>query len=617
MQSFRGDIQGLRAVAVIPILLFHAGVEILRGGYTGVDVFFVISGFLITQIILGDIEKQKFSILKFYQRRVARILPALFFVLLASGLAAGFVLQIPSEISSFFLSLAAASAFASNIYFFQEINYFAGGAESEALLHTWSLGVEEQFYIFFPIFLFALRNVGRKTLKAALIGVSLVSLVAGTIVQQFDPLMDFYMLPFRTWELLIGSLIAIGVQPKLGPKLSTLAALTGAAMIAASAFLLVNWLPFPSPFALVPCIGTALVIAYGQNTVIGRVLSAKPFQWIGMISFSLYLWHWPIITFYRQTTGDHLDLVETGGLLAASVFAAAVSYYLVENPARDRLRSLPTKTAVIIGGVSALAVSGVALLVANNAGKIWNVDPRVEQIASYQNYKEWTTYPEQVAVAGCFIANASEALDEEFCLTLRPDARNVLILGDSHAEMYSVALRRKFPEINWLQATHFGCPPVRDGWPNPGCSKMTEMALDGLAAEERLDGVVLISRWRTDLIPKLLATVEELRAKGLDVVVLGPVPEYQGSLPVILARAINSGNQANIGSFRNEGIPAIDNAMRTSLSNSGARYYSTYQSLCTDSGCELFAADGVPTAFDYGHLTLEGAAMAIENLERP
>jgi peptidoglycan/LPS O-acetylase OafA/YrhL len=617
MLTHRNDIDGLRSLAVVPIMLFHAGVGILRGGYTGVDVFFVISGYLITSIIVSEIDQNRFSILKFYQRRIARILPALFFVLIVTAIAVGPVIVLPSEIAEYFRSAAAASGFVSNIYFWNEIGYFARAAESRPLLHTWSLGVEEQFYIFFPLIMLMLRSTGERRRIYVVAALAIVSLAAGVIVHQSDPSTDFYLLPFRAWELFIGALLALGAAPKLGPKVSEWAAWAGMALVIASIFLLVNWLPFPSPFALLPSVGTALMIAYGENTRVGRILSLAPLRWIGLVSFALYLWHWPIITLYRETTGDQIDMFETVCLIAASFVAATISYYLVEQPARNAVRLWSTRKAVVVGALATGTMVVGSLAIAANAGRIWHVTPEAEQLARYQEYRDWEASPAQKISDQCFIASAGQTLPQEVCLTPVAGKRNVLLFGDSHAEMYGAALRVAFPDVNWLQATHFGCPPVRDGWLDPGCTAMVGMVLDKLVPGGRIDGVVLADRWRPDLMPNLEETIAELRNSGVAVTVIGPVPEYQGSLPIILARAAQAGHLESASDFLNPGIADTDQIVGATSKRAGARYLSVYEALCDKGECNLLAPDGAPVSFDYGHLTLSGASHAIRGLEQP
>ena len=611
MQRYRGDIEGLRAIAVIPIVLFHAGIDILRGGYVGVDIFFVISGFLITQTILNENENGSFSILGFYQRRVARIFPALFLMLAVAGLCAGFILRLPDQTALFFKSLAFSAMFGSNVFFWTEVGYFTPTAETQALLHTWSLGVEEQFYIIFPLLIYAIRNTSRRA-KIGILGcVAALSLIAGSIVNRSDPLDTFYLLQFRAWELLIGVLLALGAAPRLSWALSTIAALAGAGLIAVSVLFMASWLPFPSPLALLPCVGAALIIAYGENTVVGRALSLRPFRSIGIISFSLYLWHWPIIAFYREAMGISLDGIESAILTTLSFGAAAASYILVEKPARIWLRAMSERKAVTLGIAGSIAFFGVAFAVALNAPRIWSVDPEVERIASYQDYRGWFDYPEKELVSGCFIQHPDQDINRDACLSISETKPDVLLFGDSHAAMYSVALRRQFVDVNWLEASHYGCPPLRNGWRNAGCVEMVELVLSDVLKNGRVDGVVLVGRWREDQAAQLQATIAELSQLGIAVNVIGPAPEYDGSLPVILAKAADAGSLEGVQRFLDPAIARKDEIIASAATGAGARYHSSYATLCPDQACDVFAPDGGPIAYDDSHLTIAGAQKAI------
>jgi len=617
MLRYRADIDGLRAVAIVPILLFHAGVEILRGGYIGVDVFFVISGFLITQILMGDFAAGRFSITRFYQRRIARILPALFVILAFVLLIAPLVLVLPGDIAEADRSVAAASGFVSNIYFWSQVSYFARAAESQLLLHTWSLGVEEQFYIFYPLLLVALHRLPRRWLIVTLAVIGLLSLGAGLFIHPRFPTSDFYLLPFRAWELLLGALVGLGAFPTFGPRLRTTLALGGAGITAAGMLLLAAWLPFPSPLALVPGIGTALIIGYGEGTIVSRALSLRPVRWIGQISYSLYLWHWPLITLYRQLTGDVLDWRETLMLVAASVVAAATSFYVVERPSQRLLRALPASRTVAIGlaGVVAFVAAGLGL--AKAAPRLWPVSAETARIAAFEDYDNMTHDDAWDESMACFVAAENERFDAGTCLATEPGVRNVVLLGDSHANMYGASLRRRFPQIHWLQATYFGCPPVVRGSKDWRCSDMVERVIGPLASSGKVQGIILASRWRANQAEALAETVRLLRAKGLDVTVLGPVTEYEGNFPSLLARAVEAGNPADVRRFLAPDRSQVDKLIGEAAQGAGARYLSSYDVICPGGTCQLFAANRTPMHFDYGHLTDPGAEMVVRALKSP
>src|SRR5438309_3003341 len=297
----RKDVEGLRGVAILAVILFHIGLKWLPGGFLGVDIFFLLSGFLITGLIARQTDAGSFSLLIFYQRRVARLLPALLLVLLAV-LAAALLLCFPGEIRALRGSAVATPLFLSNFYFWSSDPYFAPPSAVQPLLHSWSLGVEEQFYLLYPALLLAGVRLGGRARILAVAGATLLSLAAAAALSASAPQAAFYLLPTRLWELGLGGLAALGLVPapstRSGREL--LCAAAGAILIAA--FLLASpasGTPFPA--ALLPCAATALLLAFGEETAAGRLLAAAPLRGLGRLSYAFYLWHWPVIAFWRLT----------------------------------------------------------------------------------------------------------------------------------------------------------------------------------------------------------------------------------------------------------------------------------------------------------------------------
>lgn len=339
---YRAEIDGLRAVAVLPVILFHAGYSAFSGGFVGVDIFFVISGYLITSIILFEMEQGKFSIVNFYERRARRILPALFFVM-AATLPFAWMWLIPSEFKDFSKSIVAVMLFSSNVLFWQTSGYFDTAVESKPLLHTWSLAVEEQYYVLFPILLLLAWRLGRRNLAALILLLVVASLMLAQFTTTAAPDASFYLLPTRGWELGIGALAAIymnrGEQIKLARGWSESLGMLGLLLIVASIVVYDEHTPFPSVYTLAPTIGTALIILYCRPaTLVGWLLTRKVMVGIGLVSYSAYLWHQPLFALARQRSAHEpgLPLFTALGLLA--LVLGYFSWRYVEAPFRDRTR---------------------------------------------------------------------------------------------------------------------------------------------------------------------------------------------------------------------------------------------------------------------------------------
>ncbi len=329
-------------MAVLPVMFFHAGVHFFSGGFVGVDVFFVISGYLITSILMAEHQAGEFTILKFYERRARRILPALFVVLIAC-LPFAWAWLIPSDFKTFSQSLISVSLFSSNIFFWLKSNYFSPDAELNPLLHTWSLSVEEQYYVFFPILLALTWRLGRYWTVIILALLAVASLVAAQWLSMAGPQAAFYLLPSRGWELLIGALTACHLNSRKAPTssrwLNELGGGVGLALLAYATFCFTHLTPFPSVYALVPTIGAAMIIVFARpDTVAGRILGSRVLVGIGLISYSAYLWHQPLFAFARLRSLEEPGLPLMMSLLLAALGLAYLSWRFVETPFRSRQR---------------------------------------------------------------------------------------------------------------------------------------------------------------------------------------------------------------------------------------------------------------------------------------
>ena len=366
---YRSEIDGLRAVAVVPVILYHAGSDLFSGGYVGVDVFFVISGYLITSILVEDLAAGRFSIARFYERRARRILPALFLVLLCTT-ALAWAWMVPSQLDSYARALVAVVLFVSNVHFWRAEDYFAPAAELNPLLHTWSLAVEEQFYIAFPIFLLLLWRFGRRRMLPTIGALSLASLALAEWGWRNEPAASFFLLPTRAWELGAGALCALVLRE--GPvRGRPLLAGLGLGLIAVAVFAFDDETPFPSLYALAPVGGTALVILFARaGSPVARLLSLRAMVGIGLVSYSAYLWHQPLFALARVRSVAHPSPELMLGLVLATFALAYLSWRFVEQPFRGRTPVLSTRPAVFAASGAAAAVFvGVGLYGQATAGR--------------------------------------------------------------------------------------------------------------------------------------------------------------------------------------------------------------------------------------------------------
>lgn len=370
--EYRPEIDGLRAIAVLSVILFHAGLNAVPGGYLGVDIFFVISGYLITSIISTEMERGKFTFAAFYERRARRILPALIVVLLACF---PFVLifMLPREVIEFSKSVIAVSVFVSNVFFWAQSGYFDKAGELKPLLHTWSLGVEEQFYLAFPILLMVALRFGRK--RAGMLFAAIAA--ASILYAQFGPQTKeatFYLIPSRIWELLSGALLSLWPTDKLRAKLPAsmldILAVAGLALIAYGLFRH-GEIRYPGFRALPPVLGACLIIAFASaRTGTGRILGSRIPVWIGLVSYSAYLWHQPLFVFARLSGFDRPNVGVAFALTAFSLVLAALTYRFVEQPARDRSwLKKPALIALSSLGLSGLAGASIAAIATNGFEK--------------------------------------------------------------------------------------------------------------------------------------------------------------------------------------------------------------------------------------------------------
>jgi len=608
--KYRADIDGLRALAVVPVLLYHVGVPGFAGGFVGVDIFFVISGYLICGMIDADIRNGSFSLGDFYKRRILRILPALFAMLLVTSVLA-YAYCLPVELIDFSKSLASAVGSVANVYFAQTAGYFEGPAETKPLLHTWSLGVEEQFYFIAPLLmLLAYRLVpGRAKLLFAI--VCALSLVAAIAMTTRNLTFAFYLTPFRAWELALGAMLSVKFFPVLQSAFwKNFCGVTGLLLLFGVILLGSPSVPLLLMTSLAS-VGAALVIASSESglSMAGRLLSLPALVAIGLISYSLYLWHWPLMVFQRT---DMLFGPEQAGstkltLITLSVGVAYLSWKLIELPFRSLAQG--TSRAVVFGAASASMASTFALcaLVFVLSGAPSRFPSRVVQIGAYLDYDSSAEF----RTGRCFLLTGRQRFDAETCLKVDPARPNYLLIGDSHAAHLWSGLAAALPDVNVMQATASLCRPAilaGSRHDTNTCRNLMELVFNNFLVNNSVDKVLLAASWKDEDLPILSTTLEILKSRGLDVTVLGPIVEYDTALPRLLADEILLDSPSHASARRRPGIRERDLAMSRLVTAQGATYLSVYDTMCRDDRCDEFAEADVPMQFDAGHLTAKGAA---------
>lgn len=655
--EYRRDIDGLRGIAVVLVVLFHAGFPGFSGGFIGVDVFFVISGFLITSIIVREIDEQRFSLIAFYERRARRILPALVAVVGCCVLLGWFVLM-PSELKRLARSAIVSLIFASNFHFARKSGYFTPSAELEPLLHTWSVAVEEQFYLFFPLVLVALGALGQShRALAVVIGMSAISLTGAFALIQDEPNLVFYLFVFRIWELGAGAVLALSAfsvpRQRLVRELFAVFALIG---IILPATLFTSTEPFPGVAALSSAMGTTVLIWIGRTaggskdagSLVNNLLSHRLLVGIGLISYSLYLWHWPIFSYLRILMGmiSLPPLIATLGV-AASFIAAWLSYRMIEQPFRKPPPGGMRRRPFVLALVSAVAIVGTTATVMDLSKGL----PR-----------RFT--PENLAIAAAGQDRNSGARD---CITLEPSGKlcslgdsvgtdgkaDFLLWGNSHAAMLVPGLdpAARANGQTGVFAGKDGCSPLLAVRKNEDkdCVLFNEKVWSWLERREDIDRVILAARWTlmvegsffggetgpkpqwhwignpaerpvNDTSAALVeASLNDLTARivasGRRVVLIGPVPEIGYNVPLVAARQNLLGWSFHAPPTAAEFAARVARTdrmmMRIAAKSPKIDYVRLSDLFCDTQVCRTRDADGIPLYFDDDHITSTTAATLV------
>lgn len=610
---YRREIDGLRAVAVVPVIFFHAGLTLFSGGYVGVDVFFVISGYLITSILVSELEQGNFSIARFYERRARRILPALFFVILCC-IPFAWMWMLPSEFKDFSQSIVAVVLFVSNILFWREEGYFAPATELKPLLHTWSLAVEEQYYLLFPIFLLLAWRFGRNRVFWSICLIAAISLAASEWGWRNKPSANFYLAPTRAWEFLAGSMCAFWLSGR-ERRANNWLSLSGLALIVFAIFYYDEATPFPSVYALAPVLGTALIIVFGGTTTwAAKLLSMRGFVGIGLISYSAYLWHQPLFAFARIR-----NILEPSPYLMAvlSLVLAYFSWRYVEKPFRNGQASiLPTRRSVFVtSGLFSIVLIVCGINLDNENSFYSRLSASDRKIISFIQYKESAEFKPGYRYPDCFYGsreNDFSSFKKGKCLHFEEDKKNYLIMGDSHAAHFWLAFVNEYPEYNFLQATASGCKPLLPLEGEKYCTDLVDYIVAQWISDTKIDGIILSALWDNDDASRISRTIQELKKHTDNIIILGPTVEYTTALPKLLMRAQDYDERSsNVRRFVVDKSFETEDLLKIVVERSGGKYVKIASNICNDIDCIVYAGANVPMTWDYGHFTLAGAAKIV------
>jgi peptidoglycan/LPS O-acetylase OafA/YrhL len=632
--KYRPDVDGLRAVAVLGVLFFHTGFAPFRGGFVGVDIFYVISGYLITSILTRELTEGKFSLVAFYERRMRRIFPALFTVLLFC-MVAGVVLFDPREMTAFGKTLLATTLFVSNFYFWhssQPLGYFDNTVSSQALLHTWSLSVEEQFYLFFPATLFLLYRWKKGRVNAWLVVLAAFSFAMNIWATQHKPVVAFYWIMPRAWELLAGALLALKALPPIRNRIvRESSGLLGLGMIVSALSLPIKAASFPGYIVLLPCVGTWLVIYAGEGgrCFVRTVLSFRPLVFIGVISYSLYLWHWPIIVFSRhlpiQIPGD----AEIPFVLISSIVLAFVSFEYIERPFRGGSSPFSRKQIFVFGFAASLATVVFGLAAYRTQGLWQRYDPQTRQLVA-ANLARMNDYDGSCSNWKTEVHSVNHL---KLC-SLGSQSHRIMFWGDSHVEQLYPAIKQIYGDGDLrnggaILAIASGCLPderlntVGEGY---HCDSFSKFAM--LRAQEedidtvfigfstwttRWDGAICVSsdgrcvtllsrdELRHHLLADLSDEIRTLRATGKNVIVSLPFPILNVRVPELEISNAVFGRFGFSETARDITSPSLRQEIKAAAVSAGAEIFDPRLTLCEGQDC-LTQVDGVSIYKDESHI---------------
>lgn len=643
--SYRSDIDGLRAIAVSTVVLNHAGAPGFSGGFVGVDIFFAISGFLITSILLAELRVNgRISFFDFYERRVRRILPALFVVLAATSVACISILP-PADLKQYASSLQNTLYFASNIFFWNKTGYFAAPAATEPLLHTWSLAVEEQFYLLWPLTILFVHRSGRRWLLLVLAAASLA--LAQYQAQAF-PEAGFYLLPARVCEFAAGAALAVfGTGYLQSTRLREALAVAGLIMIVLASATFTASTTFPGLNAMVPVAGAVMVMAGGPVGPVSWLLSTAAFRFVGQVSYSLYLWHWPVLVLPAIALGRPLSAIEAATAVAASLLLSAITWYAVEQPCRKRPATDWTKFRLSSAMWTSLGVT-VAMLIAvavvirtdglafRGSADFARLEAAVADIDPLRLGKDCLKRKVDSDIVPCLYGNGP---------------REVVMWGDSHANHFGPAFLpwATTANVSIQQVASPGCPPVTgvdlyiNGKLDHTCIAKNQKVLQAVSGWKDVRIVILAARWslyaetvraraeasttthlarkgsgivsveeaRLGLMAGLQDVIARLEAQGKQVVLVSQVPEYEFDPGKCLTRALWFAREPSCQQPRADAIRRLATSLailrQAAAAHPNLRLIETQDAFCDATACKSNKDRSTPWYHDFDHLSADGA----------
>ncbi len=625
MLKYRSDIDGLRAIAVLSVILFHVHSGTLHGGFAGVDIFFVLSGFLITSLLVKDLREGHFSLAEFYERRARRILPALTTVCLAT-LGALYLIFFPADYIELGRSAIAAMFSISNIFFWKTIDYFATASNEKPLLHTWSLGVEEQFYVIFPLLLWGLyKYLNEKTIILAIAFLSLISLGVAEYGVHTNQPFAFYMLPARFWELGFGALLAFAPIAKFYSRTNNYLSSTGFLLLAAGLGFSHDK-SFPGIAALVPCLGAGLLLLAGPDTMIAeKILARRPVVLIGKMSYSLYLWHWPLLAAARYLFED-MHLPHYAAIMVATFAISYLSWRFIETPLRNR--QFLTRREIFVSSLAAIVtITILSCAIICMKGLPQRFSSRAFEIAEAANNHAPLLY--NVCMTDEFKNNPDCYLGDKGAAKT-----SAILWGDSHAAAIQPLVSDLLAEkhLKGMLMARTSCPGLIGAykWGNEefdACHKNNESVLDYILAHKDIKYIFLAARWapiadkvefedsKEDAFYRALNhTAEILKLNGRIVLFIASVPEIDFSVPRCLS------HKAAFPAFADCTPPTIDAYMKrqkqtlaafSALEEDNPVFY-PYKTLCKSGICQIGDGDKI-LYFDDDHVGIDGALYMVKD----